>query len=274
MPSPLRIYRIINLLSLDVVVGAVISALFFARVFEVGVRPFGLIALGLTVWIIYTTDHLGDAKKIQGRASTERHRFHQIHYHTLIILTAAALFLDVVAILFIKQQVFQWGVALSLIVVAYLFVHSTLKFLKEIFIALLYTCGVLLLSIPVTSMKLGTPHYLLVIQFFVAALTNLVMFSWFDRELDERDKRYSFVTKAGELNTRRVVWLLLFVLLAITLMQCFIGELLVPALIPGCMGLLLSVIFFYKEAFANQDYYRLFGDAVFFMPALYLLLTN
>jgi 4-hydroxybenzoate polyprenyltransferase len=274
MPSPIRIYRFINLLSLDVVAGAIIGSLFFARVLGVEVRPFGLIALGLTVWIIYTADHLRDAKMIAGSASTERHRFHQMYYSRLSALTVVALCLDVIAILFIKQQVFQWGVALSLIVFAYLFIHSSLKYLKEIAIAVLYTCGVLLLSIPVTTIKLDTPHYLLVIQFFLAALANLIMFSWFDRELDERDKRYSFVTKAGDANTRRVVWLLLLALLILSFIQCIIGSLIVPGLILGCMGLVLSLIFFYRNSFSKQDYYRLFGDAVFFIPASYLFLTT
>ncbi|HMG89279.1 MAG TPA: hypothetical protein VK589_04445 [Chryseolinea sp.] len=268
----MRIYRLINLLSLDVVAGAVVCALFFARVFEVGVRPFGLIALGLTVWIIYTADHLRDARKIMGEASTERHRFHQVHYRKLIILTTVALFLDVIAIMFIKQQVLAWGVALSFVVFAYLLVQGSLKFLKELFIAILYTCGILLLSVPVSSVKFSPPYYLLVVQFLIAALANLLMFSWFDRELDQQDKRYSFVTKAGEATTRGIVWFLLLLLLALTLTQFITETLLMPSLIVGCMGLMLLMIFIYRESLAKKDYYRLLGDAVFLVPVIYLLL--
>jgi hypothetical protein len=46
-------------------------------------------------------------------------------------------------------------------------------------------------------MKLNVAHYLLITQFCTTALANLIMFSWFDRERDEQDKRHSFVTKAG-----------------------------------------------------------------------------
>jgi hypothetical protein len=271
MSSLMRIYRLMNLLSLDVVAGAVVCALFFSRVFEVSVRPFGLIALALTVWIIYTADHLRDARKITGKASTERHRFHQVHYRKLIILTTVALCLDVIAILFIKQQVLQWGVALSLVVFAYLLVQGFLKFLKELFIAILYTCGILLLSLPVSSLKFGPPYYLLVVQFFIAALANLLMFSWFDREFDQQDKRYSFVTKTGEVTTRAIVWFLLLLLLALTLIQSLNGTLLIPSLIIGCMGLMLLMIFLYRESLANMDRFRLLGDAVFLVPVIYLL---
>ena len=274
MPSPMRIYRLINLLSLDVVAGAVVCALFFSRVFQVAVRPFGLIALGLTVWIIYTADHLRDARKITGQASTERHRFHQIYYRKLIILTLAALGLDVIAIVFIKQQVLAWGVALSLVVFAYMFLQGSLRFLKETFIAILYTCGVLLLSIPVSTIKLSSVHYILIIQFFATALANLLMFSWFDRELDQQDERYSFVTKAGEGTTRAVVWSLLMLILTLTLIQCIKGVLLVPSLIVGAMSLILLVIFICRESLVKNDYYRLLGDAVFFLPSIYMLLTS
>ena len=272
MPSPMRIYRLINLLSLDVVAGAIVCAVFFSRVFHVSVRPFGLIALGLTVWIIYTVDHLRDARKIKGQASTERHRFHQIHYRRLIILCLVALGLDVIAIIFLKQQVLEWGVALSLVVFTYMVIQGSLKFLKETFIAILYTCGILLLSIPVTSIKLSSVHYILIVQFLATALANLLMFSWFDRELDQQDKRYSFVTKVGEASTRGVVWLLLILLLTLTVIQTFKGVLLVPSLIVGAMGVILLVIFICKESLARNDYYRLLGDAVFLLPSIYLLL--
>jgi len=273
MSALVRAYRLFNILSLDVVAGAVVSALFFARVFHVEVRLVGLIALGLTVWIIYTADHLRDAIKIVGEASTERHRFHQVHYRTLMFLTIIALSLNVVAILFLKPQVLEWGVVLSFVVFAYMVAQGSLKFLKEIFIAILYTCGVLLLSVPVTSVKLSPVHHMLIIQFGVTALANLIMFSWFDREFDQQDKRHSFVTKTGEQVTRMVIWFLLILQPIMTLIQWITdGTLLIPSLIVGCMGVCLLLIFIYRVQLQRNDYYRVLGDAVFFLPATYLLL--
>lgn len=271
MSTLLRPYRFVNLLSLDVVAGSIVSALFFARLFDVIVRPIGLVALGLTVWIIYTADHLRDAKKIVGEASTERHRFHQMNFKTLLILTAIAVGLDIVAILFIKQQVLEWGVALSFVVFAYWIAQGSLKFLKEIFIAILYTCGVLLLSVPVSEVKLNVAHYMLITQFGTTALANLIMFSWFDRERDEQDKRHSFVTKAGEPATKLLIWSLLATTLVLTLVQWIIGVLIIPSLIVGAMSLGLLIIFVFSGAFENEDYYRILGDAIFFLPVLYLL---
>ena len=271
MSALLRSYRFFNLLSLDVVTGAIVSALFFARVFSVAIRPVGLIALGLTVWIIYTADHLRDAKKIEGQASTERHRFHQVNFKTLVILTGIAGALDIVAILFIKQQVLEWGVALSFVVFAYWIGQGSLKFLKEIFIAILYTCGVLLLSVPVSGTKLHVIHYMLIAQFTTTALANLIMFSWFDRARDEQDKRHSFVTKAGTPATKFLIWSLLTIALILTLIQCILGILIVPAVIVGAMSVGLLLIFVFSRQLEGNDLYRMLGDGVFFLPALYLL---
>jgi hypothetical protein len=69
-----------NILSLDVVAGAVAGALFFGEILQVQLSFSVLTALGLTVWIIYTLDHLRDAKQILNVASTDRHRFHQEHF--------------------------------------------------------------------------------------------------------------------------------------------------------------------------------------------------
>ena len=69
-----KAYRLINILSIDVVAGAVCSALFFARLLQVSLLPYGIISLALTVWIIYTADHLLDAKRVEGVATTRRCR--------------------------------------------------------------------------------------------------------------------------------------------------------------------------------------------------------
>jgi len=62
----------------------VICASFFARLLDVAILPQGLISLGLTVWIIYTADHLLDAKKFKNKMRlTERHRFHQRHFKVI-----------------------------------------------------------------------------------------------------------------------------------------------------------------------------------------------
>ncbi len=262
-------YRLLNALSFDVVAGAFACSLFFFRVFSVVIRPWELIALCLTVWIIYTTDHLRDSQDIQSRASTVRHQFHQRHYRTLLIVTVLVLILDVVVVIFIAKQVLIWGLVLAAFVLVYLLIHKSLRFFKEIFIAILYTSGVVLPSLSKTEIDLNASHYILILHFSILALINLLMFSWFDRELDLRDRQNSFTTLAGEKATRITIWFLLGVQVLLTLIQLHWGKHNGAVIFLCLMGLLLFVIFAWRKTFGYNDYYRLIGDAVFIVPIFY-----
>ena len=119
MNKLIRFYRLLNILSIDVATGAVCCAAWFAVLFEVNLRPYALISLGLTVWIIYTIDHLLDARKVKEPASTDRHRFHQENFTLLFGVVVLAIVLDLFFVFFIRRIVFQSGIILSCIMVVY-----------------------------------------------------------------------------------------------------------------------------------------------------------
>jgi hypothetical protein len=268
------IYRKINLLSLDIVAGVIICALFFSRIFQVYIRPQGLITLGLTVWIIYTADHLLDAHKIKGDASTERHRFHQRNFLPLLLLLGMGTVLNAILIFFIRQPVFFWGLLWIGIVAFYLLFQKHLRFFKEVIAALLYTGGVLLPSLAVSHRAVDFFSGALMIQFFLIAWFNLILFSWFDEEKDIRDKQQSFVTTVGRNRTRRFLFLIFFINGAL-----FVGQLmyptpwLVPLFILMGMNSILLLILLREQWFRAHDRFRLWGDAVFLIPVLFLLIN-
>lgn len=265
----IRLYRLFNILSLDIVAGAVISAMFFAKLLGVAILSYGLMALGLTVWIIYTADHLRDAKAIGKQAASERHRFHQKHFMVLFVLMVVALAADTIIIFFIRKQVFMWGLFLAALVAVYLLGQRYLKFLKEIFIAVLYTAGVLLPSLSVTTLSITPVHMVLIMQFGLTALTNLLMFSWFDSDTDTTDKLSSFVTVLGRRFTAYCIWTLLAINFALGVVLCLTGACSEPVLIFWSMNAVLLLIFVFRHKLA--PYYRLTGDAVFLIPGIYLL---
>ena len=271
MRAAFRFYQYVNILSLDIAAGAVISARFFAKIFDVQVKPYGLVALGLTVWIIYTVDHLRDAKNIKHKASTERHRFHQKYFHPLIIALGLAIALDTFTLFFIRRQVFEWGLILLVAVILYLIVQQYLRFLKEFFIASLYTCGVLLISITITTIDVNTMHLLMIIQFGMIAWTNLVLFSWFDHIFDERDEQNSFVTMMGKRATGFFLYGLFGVNFLITAIQVASVMTSIPVIILCSMNIILFLIFIFRDSLAKYDLYRLIGDAVFLIPAFLLI---
>lgn len=261
-----KAYRFLNLLSIDIAAGAIACALFFARLLEVEMRAAAIASLGLTVWIIYTADHLMDAKKIVGRASTERHRFHQDHFKILLLLMMLAILINVVLIFSIKRPVLYSGVVIIALIGFYLLIHTRLAFLKEIFVALLYCVGVLLPSVAVTQISLTTVHYLFFLAFFFAALINLLTFSWFDRGSDKADGRKSFVTHLGEQVTVYILYMLVIVNLVIVAYLMVVSSNKIAATVPTLMTLILAVILHFRSWFVNDDRYRLLGDAVFLLP--------
>src|SRR5690349_20970168 len=105
----LRWYRWVNILSLDVAAGAVISALFFVDITNAQVYPLSLLALGLAVWIIYTVDHLKDVYRLTQVATTNRHRFHQQHFKVLIIVASLALLTVVGLTFYLRTGILNWG---------------------------------------------------------------------------------------------------------------------------------------------------------------------
>jgi 4-hydroxybenzoate polyprenyltransferase len=265
-----KAYRFLNLLSIDIAIGAIACGVYFAWVLDVHVRPYALASLGITVWIIYTADHLLDAWKVNGRASTERHRFHQDHFRILVVLVTIAILIDFILIFFIKRPVLFAGLYMIALVVVYLLFHNKLTFLKEFFVALLYCVGVLLPSLTVTDVSLEMKHHILFISFFLLALINLLLFSLFDKKDDEKDKRQSFVTLSGERATR---WIIIVLSSANMLLLSYLffkwNETLV-VIIPFLMNTALIIIMIFNRWFEKNSRYRLLGDAIFLLPLLYL----
>lgn len=264
-----RFYRLINILSLDIAAGAMISALLFAHIFDAHILPAGLAALGITVWIIYTSDHLMDAWKIKEDAITERHRFHHQHFKGMLWLLATAFLLDVLVLTQVRHRVFLYGMGLGFLVLFYLLAQRYLKFFKEVAGAFLYSAGVML---PAIANSDGNPDYgqfMLVVQFFLVALVNLLVFSWFDFTSDNVQKQYSFTTRFGKEFTRSFIRVLfgLHVLLMVVTPEAMV----VPSLLLAVMHTGLQLILWRRKFFSRNGFYRMAGDAVFYLPLVFLL---
>lgn len=261
-----QLYRLFNLLSIDVALGSVCSALFFAHILQVHILLYGLVALGLSVWIIYTADHLLDALKIKLPAATARHRFHQKHFKILLVTLLIAILINGIIILFIRHRVLVAGLYVAATVSIYFLINRYLKFMKEIFIAIVYTIGVLLPSVSVTQQSLHDWPWLIIASFFITALINLILFSWFDHAKDLRDGNISFVTVLGERTSRAVILILFLLVMVLTAISLSIATLVILL-----MNALLLITFIFPRYFSGHDRFRLLGDFVFMIPLVYLL---
>lgn len=261
----ISLYRFLNLLSLDVVAGAVCCALFFAKVNGATVEMNALIVLGLTVWLIYTADHLLDASKLRGQAVTKRHHFHKKHFLALIVVSLLVLIVDVVLTVGLPGEILVRGGIAAVCVALYLAFHSRLSFFKEAVSAVLYSTGVL---IPVMPFTFNGFYILLFLQFFLVVAMNLILFAWFEVEDDAKQKSQSVATFFGKGKTAVIIWIL-FVLN--TSICCFSATNL-ESWILWMMGFLHIAVFMGSSVFARDERYRLIGDAIFLLPLIYLFL--
>ena len=85
-----------RLLSLDVVLGACVSTLFVAKYLGVVLPNLVVVALGVAVWVIYTTDHLLDGSKAVSTPLTRRHQFHQKNRKPIFFILVLVMFVGFV----------------------------------------------------------------------------------------------------------------------------------------------------------------------------------
>jgi len=264
-----RLYRYINLLSLDVAGGAAISALFFAKAFNVDVYPQGICLLALAVWMVYTADHLLDARRVLQVASSPRHQFHQQYFKTLLWCVVAVALFCLVLMLFVRPSIIQAGFVFSAGVALYLLISHRLVGAKEWVGGLFYVGGVMLPVWVVRQANFSWGEMVLMAQFLGVVWINLVLFAWFSYEEDRTDKLQSLVTTIG-LKKSKMVLVALFSVQALLLCGPigFGSERLVMAAMTG----VLAVLFMKPVYFARQEKFRWLGDGIFFLPLIYLLI--
>jgi len=306
----------IRALSLDVAAGALAGGLLACAASAARMPWAWYLALPLSVWLIYTADHLLDARRIgrNGAPESFRHRFHYRHFRVLAalwILGAGAC--GVVVLWGLPRELLIWGGVLGLLAVFHLaFAQWTgfLYFPRELSVALIYTAGVwfgpLVLAGSVggpsdhgagpgpgpTGFGAGYGPWPLFVAlmglFFLAAFSNLIVFSLFEREADEREAPNSLVLRLGEARSIALLWIMaglaplgaLWLALRSVEYVLFGGRAVVDeALFTGAAGLVLLLavtlpLYVYQsgERYRVRERYRGLLDGIFLLYALPWLL--
>ncbi|MEX2567091.1 MAG: hypothetical protein WD431_14195 [Cyclobacteriaceae bacterium] len=207
--------KLVNILSLDVVLGACGGMYFFSKLMKVSPNWKIYVLLAMAVWAIYTFDHLLDAYLVKGRAHTERHYFHQRHFNPLVFilglvvvsgLTAAYLWVD-------WDRIFAAGLILGGLIIGNMVLlrwsGKWFVLIKEFSIALLYVGGILLAPISLLDMAYSPGYWMFfAMAYFILACYNLILLSWMDKDSDSRDGHYSILTVLGAQITRQLLWIL------------------------------------------------------------------
>jgi len=268
---------IVRTLSLDVVLGAIISSLFVAKYLSITLPVYVVLALGISVWIIYTADHLSDAYSTVHEAHSYRHRFHQRYFRPLSIALATVATGSLYLLTRLPPVIIYSGVSiLALVVLYFVLIHvrtSSHHLPKELIIAILYSLGIFLAPLSLSSGM--TPLvFILFIQFVMLALVNLLIISWYERANDLKDGYTNFVNQVGESKALSIIrTIILSLYLSVSLSMVLGGfslyNLKAQAIVL-CMVLTLHLITRYRHLFGNPARYRTLADAVFCYPIFYL----
>jgi hypothetical protein len=172
----------INLLSLDAPIVAVVWQDFLARSYSTILYPAGRWMLGLTVWAIYLTDRLLDARNPDVGMDAPRHFFYRRNLRLLGFMLGIALLSGLsIAAFWLRHAVFANGLIVGAAVIAYLGIFPVGGIegpWKVPAAAVLFTTGVSLVAwtgTPRPEWKLGWP----LVAFCALCMGNLILFrSW------------------------------------------------------------------------------------------------
>lgn len=261
-------------------VGSVSTALFFMRIYGQPISFFFLWMLGSSIWLIFTFDHLMDAHRLKETAVSKRHKAHFKNRNLLTILLVFFGSLNAtLVILHWDERFIKAGLAIAILMGLYfLIIHARghgHKF-KELFVALGATLGMCIMPWFISPVAIHFDEIMLTICFFVIHLINVLTFSRFDMRGDRINAMNSMVSSW---NFKKIS-LQLFKLIA----YCFLLELIFiftsqndykinAALTLLLMLNLLTLINQDYYTFIKNERYRFWGDFIYLIPGLTLLIS-
>lgn len=272
------ILEVFHNLSLNIVLGACISSLSIARFLNVEI-PFSVIlCLGLTVWLIYTADHLWDACRLPEFALLGRHVFHQLYFKRIMSLAAIALALLTALVFQLPFRIIVMGLLASAFVLFYFFTFKKLTtriaFYKEGLISIGYAFGIFISGIGFLDGNLKPELAILFSQYFLLAFLNVLIISVIDHSADFKEGSPSSFIVYGLSKTYKAIKtaFLLFIFLFVVSVICFFSFnfLLYQAIL---LLMAATLLFVYQKALNKPHLAHPLTDLIFLYPALYMMVN-
>ena len=269
------ILNFINTYSILVAIGSLSSYLFFSNLFDV--KPNYVLALGLSLslWIIYTLDHLLDGLSIGKDASSIRHREHFLKHKQMIRWMLFSLIILIGLSFWVPQVYYGYVLFLFILTLLHFCInyflsrkYTFLRYLKEIFVALVVTIGFVITPLVGNeeSLNLTQLIYIFIIFYFIN-LSNLLIFSFFDRDRDHRDNMLTIAHLYSHRKLKRLIYLGIGMSTTILVISYINGHLtLISFFVFASMQLTLLFITSFPSYFKFSDRYRFFGDLIYLYP--------
>lgn len=262
-------YKYFRWLSLDIVLGAIFFLAFLEEMYTVHLSLHVYFALASAIWLIYTADHLIDARGLQ-EPSHDRHFFHKRFHSRFLIAGGTVLTLALINISWLDIVLVRNGALLSACCVMYLLVvyFNRRLWVKEVLVAVIYAVGIFLG--PLSMASWGILDLLLILQLAMIAFLNLMVFSLYDHVSDRADGFGSLVIRLGMVRAERIILSISAIsLLAGITLYLSTGE---PIqLLYVMMACALGMVHLQPGFFSKHERFRTVGDGVFFLPVIFLL---
>lgn len=273
------IYKYLNILSLDIVFGVISGSIMAQKIFHLPINYSWLIILAISVWTIYTADHLLDSIKLKDSTPAERRLFYRKHFKLLLIIELIL----VLIVLYLSFKLFEIklikaGLIIGLLVVFYFLMvylfnaKKTLLLQKEMIVALIYTAGIFIAPLSKVYPEIDIYQILIIISFFLIVWADILLIAIFEFKKDLHDNFTSLPVMIGLKNTARFMKFLLYtafiLIILINLLFPMNATNMISSIILFIMGISQIIIYKYRLNFYKNDMYRYVTEAIFFLPIL------
>ena len=267
-----KLIHFVQNLSLDITAGSLVMSLFIGKLFEVTVSNSMLLGLALAIWLIYTGDHLLDAKKVKEQVNNPRHAFHKKFFQIISGSALVAFSVGLWNLKFLPERTIIFGVVLAGLSLLYLVYSFTAKraYNKELFAALVYAFGVSVAPLSVLE-GFQTEHLWTVLIIVLLAYSNLLIISDYESQVDREDSQQSVALRLDNRWFKKVITISLILCFLLTQAYWFETANTFAYLVFMLMILVLSGLYVRPRWFSKGLLYRILGDGIFFLPILYLL---
>ncbi|MCH7401509.1 hypothetical protein ACFOUP_13765 [Belliella kenyensis] len=269
-----QVYRNLNLLSIDVVCGSLAGMYLFAHLLRTPLSKEVYLLLALVVWLIYTLDHLLDARYANNIPSTARHAFHLKYSKVLwgMVFLVSSVVLSLLILCDGLQVLILPGILAGIVIALPLLISQfwlkKLSFLKELIIAIGYVVGISQAPIIMHNGLIPQETYYIAGLYTLVAYVNLLMLSFADKETDKNDGFEAITTWLNAANLKALIN-------GIFLITCLLALVLFVFLrsyFHIYTSLLLLIFMIHLRLFysKNRSIYqkRLLTEASFVLPAL------
>ncbi len=280
--SIMLFFRSAQLLSLDVVLGAMATGAYAAKLLDVSPNYWWWPALALSVWVVYTSDHLIDSFSRKNNALIHRHKLHYRYRHIFIF---AVTFSSVVALnlvwFLLDKKILTGGLIIGIGAIVYLVLvgegnKKNFYFQKEFFISLFYTAGIWLAPLVWNPKPLSPSIYGIIFVFIILVWIEGLIVAVYEYEMDKSDRHISFATKYGIHKSRAFIKLLfgvLLVFISILLFNTNSTTEFLAVIMEFVMAIALFLIYLFHMYLYRHELYKTFGEMIFWLPGILWFIT-